>query len=113
MLRDSLQLTGFRPVRVTPAMIHNSALQVEEPSPHDIPPQRHCTAALRRSVRGAPFGLWGIRMLEAAGHGRGCSELLASSGDNSAAAIGKALAAPVARLSGDANGCLHYPPADA
>lgn len=59
------------------------------------------------------FGLWGIRMLEAAGHGRSCSELLASSGDNSATAIGKALAAPVARLSGDANGCLHYPPADA
>jgi hypothetical protein len=33
---------------------------------------------LRRSVRGAPFGLWGIRMLETAGLGCGCSEALAA-----------------------------------
>lgn len=71
---------------------------------------------LRRSlgsVRGAPFGLWGIRILETAGHGGSCSKLLASSVHSSATAIGKALVAPIARLSGDANGCLHYPPADA
>ncbi|KAL7902684.1 hypothetical protein HDV64DRAFT_91229 [Trichoderma sp. TUCIM 5745] len=38
---------------------------------------------------------------------------LGSSGDGSATtAIGKALVAPIARLSGNANGCLHYPPAD-
>lgn len=30
MLKDSLQLAGFHPLRVTPAMIHNSAFQVEE-----------------------------------------------------------------------------------
>ncbi|UKZ58918.1 uncharacterized protein TrAtP1_000240 [Trichoderma atroviride] len=68
--------------------------------------------ALRRSVRGARWPLghpdvgdaWPWLRLQRA---------LGSSGDGSAtAAIGKAPVAPVARLSGDANGCLHYPPAD-
>lgn len=67
---------------------------------------------LRRSIRGAPFGVLGIRILETAGYGRSCSELLASSVDISATAIGKILVAPITRLFGDANGCLHYPLAD-
>lgn len=67
---------------------------------------------LRRSVRGAPFGLWGILMLETAGLGCGCRALGSSVDGSAAAATGKALVAPIARLSGDANGCLHYPPAD-